>query len=56
MLAGTPLEATDGPVQFTVIVTDAIGTQASATLTLDVIATERPDHHDTLPAAGGGWA
>ena len=38
VLAGQPTEATDGPVQFTVVVTDAIGTQASATLTLQVIA------------------
>ncbi len=38
VLAGKPTEATDGPVQFTVVVTDAIGTQASATLTLQIIA------------------
>ena len=38
VLAGVPSEATDGPVQFTVVVTDAIGTQASATLALQVIA------------------
>ncbi len=38
VLAGTPQEATDGPVQFTVVVTDSIGTQASATLTLQIIS------------------
>jgi len=38
VLGGIPQEATDGPIQFTVIVTDAIGTTASQTLTLQVIA------------------
>ncbi len=38
VLGGIPLAATNGPVQFTVIVTDAIGTTASATLTVEVIA------------------
>jgi uncharacterized protein (TIGR03382 family) len=38
VLGGIPQEATDGPVQFTVVVTDAIGTTASQTLTLQVIA------------------
>ena len=39
VLAGIPQEATDGPVQFTVVVTDSIGTQASAvTLTLQIIS------------------
>ena len=38
VLSGNPLQPTNGPVQFTVIVTDSIGTQAQATLTLQIIA------------------
>ncbi len=38
LLSGIPLQATDGPLQFTIAVTDAIGTKASATLTLQVVA------------------
>jgi hypothetical protein len=38
VFTGTPTATTDGPVPFTVIVTDSIGTQASATLTLRIIA------------------
>jgi len=38
VLEGTPEEATNGPVQFKVTVIDSIGSQASATLALQVIA------------------
>jgi len=38
LFSGTPTTTTDGPVQFTVIVTDAIGTQATAPMSLRIIA------------------
>jgi hypothetical protein len=38
VLSGTPQAATDGPVPFTVVATDSIGTQATATMTLEIIS------------------
>ncbi len=38
VLTGTPYEASNGPLEFTVTVTDSIGTQASATLIIEVVS------------------
>ncbi len=54
VLSGTPLQPTDGPIQFTVNVTDSIGTRGLDHADHPDHRARRADHHDPLSECGGG--